>query len=146
MRPMVFLVLLLMAGSHARTQTNAGKDKAAIRAARTASNAAIAKHDVAGIINCLAPDFAYTIGRAKSFMGRDTVTAVWQQLFATNPQVWYQRNPSQIIISKNDTLAWETGTWHAKHSYSAGGNYSAMWCKRNGVWMTRAELYVSLEK
>ena len=146
MRQMRIFVFTFLIVNQAHTQTNAAKDEATIRIARTASIAAIAKHDVAGITNCLAPDFAYTIGRARSFTGKDTVITIWKQLFATNPQVWYQRNPAQIIISRNDTLAWETGTWKAMHSYSAGGNYAAMWCKRNGVWMTRAELYVSLEK
>jgi len=140
-----FLVILL-AAFIAGAQANAANDEALIRKARAASNAAIAKHDVNGITQCLTPDVSYIIGRAKSFSGRDTVIATWKQLFATNAEVVYERIPAQIIISKNDTLAWETGTWKAQHSYSAGGNYSAMWCKRNGVWMTRAELFVSLEK
>lgn len=120
-------------------------DEAIIRAARVESNKAIAAHDVDGLIKSMAPDFTITLGGAVTITGKDAVRASWKQLFATNTQVSYQRIPSQITISKNDTLAWETGTWKAVHSYSAGGNYSAMWCKRNGVWMIRAELFVSME-
>lgn len=127
-------------------QTDSLKDKGIIFAIRALSNIAIIKHDVEGITKYLTPDVTYVIGRAKSFEGKDAVIALWKQLFAANPQVGYVRRPSEVIISKNDTLAWETGTWEAENSYSAGGNYSAMWCKRNGIWMTRAELFVSLEK
>jgi hypothetical protein len=51
-----------------------------------------------------------------------------------------------IVISQNDSLAWETGQWTADHSYSHGGNYSAMWRKTGNSWKLAAELFVSLEK
>jgi hypothetical protein len=43
-------------------------------------------------------------------------------------------------------MAWETGIWTAKNSYSNGGNYSAMWRKIDGIWKLQAELFVSLKK
>jgi hypothetical protein len=46
------------------------------------------------------------------------------------PKISYLRVPTQITISSNDTLAWETGTWKAFNSYSNGGNYGAMWKKQ----------------
>jgi hypothetical protein len=41
-------------------------------------------------------------------------------------------------------IAWETGYWVAKNSYSKGGNYAAMWRKFDGVWKLQSELFVSL--
>jgi len=127
-------------------QTNPQKDEALIKAARVAGNTAIANHDVAGVVQNILPDFIIITGRAKQVAGRDSVAAFWRQTFAAMPGVQYVRMPLQVIISKNDSLAWETGRWTAIHSYSAGGNYSAMWRKINGAWKTQAELFVSLEK
>jgi hypothetical protein len=62
------------------------------------------------------------------------------------PGVVYHRHPLSIVISQNDSLAWETGKWTADHSYSHGGNYSAMWRKTGNSWKLAAELFVSLEK
>lgn len=140
-----FITMLFLSQS-LTAQTNAKKDEALIRSARQASNTAIAKHDVEGIVKYLLPDFVIVRGNATQAAGRDVVMGDWKKLFAANPQVKYVRTPVQITVSKNDTLAWEIGTWRAEHSYSAGGNYSAMWRKRDGVWMTQAELFVSMEK
>ena len=120
-------------------------DQAAlIKSQRAASNVAIAKHDVAGIARYWLPDFVQVRGNASHLVGKDSVTASWSALFASNPEVSYTRNPSEIIISKNDTLAWETGKWTAIKSYSNGGNYSAMWRKKNNEWKLQAEIFVSL--
>jgi ketosteroid isomerase-like protein len=127
-------------------QTNAANNEASIRSARAASNAAIAAHNVEGLVKCLVPDAVLVTGNGLQFVGKETVAERWKELFKQNPQVMYVRTPLQIIVSKNDTLAWEMGKWTATHSYSAGGNYTAMWCKRDGIWMTKAELFVSLEK
>lgn len=142
--PLLLIAMIIIQLLHA--QVNARRDEATIRTTRDESNKAIARHDVDGLVKSMAPDFTCTLGRAVTITGRDAIYASWKQLFATNAQVRYERIPSQITISKNDTLAWETGVWKAEHSYSTGGNYSAMWCKRNSVWMIRAELFVSMEK
>jgi ketosteroid isomerase-like protein len=138
--------LLLLAAHFVYGQTDRVKDEAQIRKAREASNAAIARHDAAGVVRDILPDYTITTGRGRHVAGRDSLTAFWKQTFAGMPGVVYRRIPLQVVISKNDTLAWETGRWEAAHSYSAGGNYSAMWRKVNGVWRTQAELFVSLEK
>jgi len=146
MHRLLLIILAVLALQLSRAQANAKQDEATIRITRDESNKAIARHDVDGLVKSMAPDFTCTLGRAVTITGRDATYTSWKQLFATNAQVRYERIPSQMTISKNDTLAWETGIWKAEHSYSAGGNYSAMWCKRNGVWMIRAELFVSMEK
>jgi ketosteroid isomerase-like protein len=117
-----------------------------IKASRMASNAAIARHDIDGIAKYWLPDFVQTIGRGTSLTGKDTIIATWKQLFKSNPDVLYTRNPVTITVGDNGVMAWETGTWEAKNSYSKGGNYSAMWRKINGEWKLQAELFVSLKK
>ncbi len=117
---------------------------AIIKSQRAASNAAIAKHDVDGISKYWLPDFVQVRGNATFLVGKDTVAATWRELFRSNPEVAYIRTPTEILISYNDTLAWETGNWKAIRSYSKGGNYSAMWRKVKNEWKLQAEIFVSL--
>jgi hypothetical protein len=90
-------------------------------------------------------DFVQVIGRGIYQTGKDSIAASWKALFKSDSQIAYIRNPEEITISDNDTLAWERGEWIGIHSYSKGGNYAAMWIKRNGNWMLKAELFVSLK-
>ena len=127
-------------------QENQQNDIAIITASRTASNAAIVRHDIDSMAKYWLNDFVQTIGRGTSLTGKDTIMATWKALFRTNSTVSYVRKPSKIIIGDNGVMAWETGTWTAKNSYSKGGNYSAMWRKVDGTWKLQAELFVSLYK
>ena len=125
-------------------QTNNGKDVEIIKFLRAASNKALAKHDIDGMSKYWLDDLVLIRGNSSHLTGKDTIVAAWRKLFNDNPKVNYIRTPTQITISNNDTLAWETGTWKAINSYSSGGNYSAMWKKRNNSWKILAELFVSL--
>jgi ketosteroid isomerase-like protein len=138
------ILVLLIASYFANAQSRQASDS--IRASRMASNAAIARHDINGMAKYWLPGFVQTIGRGTSFTGKDTIIAAWKQLFKTNPAVLYIRKPTTITVGDNGVMAWETGTWEAKNSYSKGGNYSAMWRKINGEWKLQAELFVSLKK
>jgi ketosteroid isomerase-like protein len=136
--PMVFFHL-------ASAQNMHSQDIATIKSCRAASNDAIARHDVDGIAKYWLDDFVQIIGRGVYQTGKDSIVASWKTLFKKSPQVSYVRNPNEIVVSDNDTMAWERGKWIGIHSYSKGGNYAAMWIKRNGTWMLKAELYVSLK-
>jgi ketosteroid isomerase-like protein len=138
-----FLVLCLLA-QYIHAQNKNDKDVEYIKAAREASNKAIANHDIDGISKFWCDDFVQVRGNSTHLSGKDSIVASWVQLFKTNAKVVYIRTPLQISISTNDTLAWETGTWQAFNSYSNGGNYSAMWRKSNNTWKIKAELFVSL--
>ena len=120
------------------------KDIALIRSLRAASNEAIANHDINKMASFWLDDMVLVRGNSTHLTGKDTIVATWKKLFIENPKVLYVRTPSQIVISNNDTLAWETGTWKAFNSYSNGGNYSAMWKKSDNTWKILAELFVSL--
>lgn len=143
-RCLLFLALILSVQLVFAQNNN--QDIAAIKSSRLASNQAIAKHDIDGISKYWLPDFVQTIGRGISTTGKETVIAGWKDLFKTNKTVAYVRTPTTITVGDNRIMAWETGTWVARNSYSKGGNYSAMWRKINGVWMLQAELFVSLRK
>jgi ketosteroid isomerase-like protein len=125
------------------TQSIHSSDIVTIKSYRAASNDAIKKHDINGIAKYWLNDFVQVIGRGTYQIGKDTIIASWKDLFRSNPQVSYIRNPEEVIISDNDTMAWERGKWIGIHSYSKGGNYAAMWIKKNNNWMLKAELYVS---
>ena len=141
----VFIILFMLFFHQAFAQNLHNNDIATIRSNRAASNDAIAKHDVNGIAKYWLNDFVQVIGRGIYQTGKDSIMASWKALFAGDPQVSYIRNPEEIVKSDNDSLAWERGKWIGIHSYSKGGNYAAMWIKRNGNWMLKAELFVSLE-
>jgi ketosteroid isomerase-like protein len=139
------VVIFLLIFQFTLAQGNAG-DVAAIKTARAASNKAIARHDIDGIAKYWLPDFTQTIGRGISMKGKDSIVASWKELFRTNATVSYVRKPIAIVVGDNGIMAWETGTWTAKNSYSRGGKYSAMWRKIDGAWKLQAELFVSLKK
>ena len=138
--PLLLLLFFASHGLHAQTAD------AAIRAARAESNRAIARHSLEGIVRDMLPDYSIVMGRGQHVEGREKMSAFWQKTFETTPNVTYVRTATSIVISRNDSLAWETGRWTAEHSYSAGGNYSAMWRSMGNSWKLAAELFVSLEK
>jgi ketosteroid isomerase-like protein len=141
----LIIFLFIFAFHQAFSQNTHNNDIATIKFNRAASNDAITRHDVDGIAKFWLDDFVQVIGRGVYQTGKDSIVASWKALFNSNSQIAYIRNPEEIIISDNDTLAWERGEWIGIHSYSKGGNYAAMWIKRTGNWMLKAELFVSLE-
>ncbi|MCA6438551.1 MAG: YybH family protein [Sediminibacterium sp.] len=140
----ILLTICCFSLFHCLVAQTANKDIALIKSLRAASNEAIAKHDINKMSGFWLDDMVLVRGNSTHLTGKDTIVAAWKKLFSENPKVLYVRTPTQIVISKNDTLAWETGTWKAFNSYSKGGNYSAMWKKTDNTWKILAELFVSL--
>ena len=142
---LLFIFLFMVFFHFSIAQNMHSNDIATIKSYRAASNDAIARHDVDGIAKYWLDDFVQIIGRGVYQTGKDSIVAGWKTLFKNSPQIAYVRNPGEIVVSDNDTLAWERGKWIGIHSYSKGGNYAAMWIKRDGNWMLKAELFVSLK-
>jgi ketosteroid isomerase-like protein len=141
----ISIFVFLLAGiQFTQAQDKNAENIRLIKSARDSSNKAIAKHDIEGIALFWYDDFVQVRGNASHLTGKDTIIATWKKLFNDNPKVVYVRTPLHIVISANDTLAWENGTWKAFNSYSNGGNYSAMWLKSNHTWKIKSELFVSL--
>ena len=144
MKGIIFLFGLFLMVQLTFAQKITNKEVMLIQSLRSASNEALAKHDVDGMSNYWLDDLVLIRGNSSHLAGKDTIVAAWRKLFKDYPKVSYIRIPAQITISDNDTIAWETGTWKAFNSYSNGGNYSAMWKKTNNSWKILAELFVSL--
>ena len=131
-------------------QTGKQKDIADIRAARQASNDAIAKHDMEGVSKPWLNEYISVSGNGSGTVGKDSAIARYKRQYDNTPGLTYIRTPKTILISDADTLAFETGKWiglktKEKNPKWVGGNYSAMWWKRNGEWKLRSELFVTLK-
>lgn len=114
-----------------------------IQLARINSNTAILNGDVAGVSQYWMDDMVVISGEGGQYIGKKLLLKVFTEIFAENPPV-FERIPSVITIGDSGVLAWETGTWNYK-TEKFRGNYSAMWRKINGKWMTQSELFVSLD-
>ncbi|MBG6233918.1 ketosteroid isomerase-like protein [Pedobacter sp. CAN_A7] len=113
-----------------------------IKHSRLASNAAIKRKDVTGVSSYWLPDFIQIAGDGSHTIGRVKIEKDWKQMFSHSSPV-FERLPEEIIIAESGDIAWEKGVWAYKEERFFG-NYSAMWRKLNGRWLTQCELYVSL--
>lgn len=149
MDKLISFMILIFYISNGSAQTNKDKDIEQIKATRKASNEAIQKHDLAGIAKPMIEDIVSISGNGRIYVGKDSTISLLKQRFTAMPDLVFIRTPFVIRISNNDTLAWEKGTWKGfrtdrKARSSSGGNYAAMWCKRDGIWKTRSEMFVAL--
>ena len=125
-------------------------DRAVIKQARLAQNAAIAAHRIDDIASYWTDDVSICRALGAQLSGK----AAYRQLFAEddpkNPNVIvYVRTPKDIEVSSHWELAFETGVWSGHVGSVAGpvalgGRYSAQWVKRDGHWLIRSEVYVAL--
>ena len=120
-----------------------------IRSLRTQSNAAIARHDVKGIVALLDVEYQITTGSGSFFQDRSADSAAWAMEFARAADLVNVRTPTSIDVSSSGGRAAEIGTWTASWSTpaglrKAGGRYAAYWGLVNGNWRIRSELFVTL--
>jgi ketosteroid isomerase-like protein len=128
--------------AHSQTQT----EENLIRRARQTSNEAIANRNLEGFSKFWLDDFVIVRGSGVVEVGKEANMAAWRKIFKETPQTYFERIPSEVIISKNNpNLAWESGTWKGFNTYSKGGRYSAQWKKKDGEWKLQAELFAALE-
>lgn len=128
--------------------TAAQSDSAAIRAARSAQNRAIAAGDLDRVAAFWTDDV--TVRRALG-APLDGKQAARQALVApaTGTRLVYQRLTKDVEVSAQWPLAFETGQWEGHQDTAAGpvvigGRYSAQWVKRTGHWLIRSEVFVAL--
>ena len=141
--PSSFVVLagLLMAA--------APSDRSAIRAARTAQNAAIAAADLDRAASFWTEDVTVRRALGQSLSGRDAARQALAPPAPPASGLVYQRLTKDVEVSPKWPLAFETGTWEGHRGTIAGpvvigGRYSAQWVKRDGRWLIRAEVFVAL--
>jgi ketosteroid isomerase-like protein len=126
-----------------RMATTHEADKEKIYQSRMVSNAAIAQRDVTGVAQYWMEDIVVISGEGGKFVGKKDLVKIWKQMLDQGTPL-FERIPIEIKVGEGGTLAWESGQWNYLDG-NAGGNYAAMWYKIKGVWMTRSELFVSLD-
>lgn len=145
MRKPILLLALFFSFQILMGQDKKKESLTIIKSLRMASNEFIAKHDAVGLSLNYLEDFVLIRGNGSLLTGRDTVMAVWKEMFTSSPEVSFVRTPAEISINEQNLMAWETGTWSGINTYSKGGNYSAMWRNTGGKWKLQAELFVALK-
>ena len=122
----------------------------AIKAARLAQNAAIARHDLDAIAALWTDDVSLCRGLGAQLSGK----ANYRQLFANDDPaaadvIVYERIPVSVDVAERWPLAFETGRWTGHRGSVHGpvvisGRYSAQWVQRPAGWLIRAEVFVAL--
>jgi uncharacterized protein (TIGR02246 family) len=127
---------------------NAQKDTAAaeqyIRAARTESNTAIAKKDIAAVAKYWRDDYVEISSDGSLISGKEAVMADWKKMFENDPSIRFERQFSRVEFARGGTVAMEKGILIYTAPYNYKGYYTALWRKIDGVWVTQMENFVSI--
>jgi ketosteroid isomerase-like protein len=144
-RSAIAVFLVFVAASPVLGQSMTDK----IRSLRDQSNAAIARHDVDGVLSFLDVEYQITTGSGTLSQGRAGERDAWTVEFARASDLVYVRTPASIEVSSSGGRAAETGTWTGSWSTrtglrKSGGRYAAYWRLVDGNWRIRSELFVTL--
>ncbi len=124
----------------------ADHSEAAIRAARQAQNAAIARGDLDAIASYWTDNVTICRGLGLQVAGKAGYLALFQ---ADNPSngLVYDRITDDVVVSADWPLAFETGHWVGRRGAQSliAGRYSAQWVRDGDRWLIRGEVYVALE-
>jgi ketosteroid isomerase-like protein len=140
-------IALLIEVKGAQSST-ASADESAIRAAREAFNAAIAKGDSGGIAAALADNAQLVTGGASLlYSGKAAQIATWADDLKAPSRAIYVRTPERIDVSPVAAMAMESGQWKGVDNKSPGdwasGIYSAKWRRIDGKWLIESETYMT---
>ena len=122
------------------------REAAAVRAARSAQNSAIAARDLDRAASFWTDDVVIRSGLGRVIQGR----ATYQTTLGDDSVTVYRRDPERVDVSDNERwpLAFESGTWTGRDAKNGRplirGRYAAQWIKRDGRWLIRAEVFVAL--
>jgi len=125
----------------------AASDDQQIRARRAASNAAIARHDAAGVGAILAPNVSVITSNSIHREGREANIQSFAEQFRTRPDVVYLRTPDDVRVFRPWLMAAEHGRWTGSWTDPDGtirltGSYYAKWRKLDGQWLIESEIFV----
>jgi len=137
------LVLTMLAAPVVAQQS----DGELIRAARAASNRAIAAHDADALAAGWMEDYHITPSTSDMLAGRESNRRLFVELFRSRPDVVYVREPDSVAVFAPWSVAAEQGRWHGQWTASGGqirvgGSYYAQWRKIAGRWLIQAEVFV----
>jgi ketosteroid isomerase-like protein len=135
--------------AQAAVWADSSADVRAIVAARTRSNAAIARHDTVGIAREMMRDV--TVVSSTSTVGTGVATNVSRMAaqFARRPDTRWVRTPDTIAVFDAWGVASERGQWVGTWTEPdgpvvIGGSYEAQWRRVDGAWRIQGELFVPL--
>ncbi len=122
-------------------------DEVSIRAARSQSNAAIARHDAVGMAAHWMPDVHIVSSTSAQRAGREASRQQMAEQFKRRADVVYVRTPTVVEVMAPWAVASERGEWTGRWTepdgvVEIGGTYLAQWRKVDGVWLIQAELFV----
>jgi ketosteroid isomerase-like protein len=122
-------------------------DEQAIRQHRESSNAAIAKHDTAGVGAILADDLVVVTSNSVHSIGRQAMLDRFVDQFHAHPDVVYERRPTAVDVFSDWGMASEFGVWTGSWTDTDGrislvGTYFAKWRLVGGAWRVESETYV----
>jgi ketosteroid isomerase-like protein len=144
MKKYALLIMLVCSINTVSAQKNTEADEQSIRDARTASNAAIAKQDIAGVAKYWMNDFVEISSDGSLISGRQAVISDWEKMYKAEPKITFERQLQEISFNKKGDLALEKGILKYP-SYNYEGFYTALWRKADGIWVTQMENFVSLK-
>jgi ketosteroid isomerase-like protein len=136
--------VVLMAVVQAGRQPS--REAAAVRAARSAQNSAIAARDLDRAATFWTDDVVIRSGLGRVIQGR----ATYRSTLGADSVTVYRRDPERVDVSDNERwpLAFESGTWSGRDARTGRplirGRYAAQWIKRDGRWLIRGEVFVAL--
>ena len=130
-----------------RAEAQSSADEQQIRARRESSNAAIARHDTAGIGAILAPNVIVVTSNSIHRQTREANVESFAEQFRTRPDVVYRRTPDEVRVFLPWLMASERGRWTGSWTEPDGkiqltGSYFAKWRNIDGVWFVESETYV----
>ena len=143
LRSIAFIVMLAVAPMAAPA------DEAAVRAARTAQNEAIASGDLDRVASFWTEDVTVRRALGQPLSGRDAARKALEPPAAPASHLIYQRLTKEVEVSAKWPLAFESGMWEGHQGtvrgpVVIGGRYSAQWVKRGDRWLIRSEVFVAL--
>lgn len=143
-------LILLVASVALSPLAHAATDQETIRAERSQQNAAIVAGKVDDIVSYWTDDVTICRGLGIQMAGKAAYRTLFESAGPSKSKVIYQREPSEIQVSPNWPLAFETGTWRGHLGAIDGpvvisGRYSAQWVKRDGRWLIRSEVFVAID-
>jgi ketosteroid isomerase-like protein len=141
----LLLIGIVVTGAGVSGQSPA--DEKMIRDSRATSNAAIAKHDAAGIARFWMQDIHITTSTSAHATGIAANQERMMQQFERRPDTIYVRTPGTIDVFTSWSVASERGEWVGRWTEPDGkveirGTYLAQWRKIDGRWLIQSELYV----
>jgi ketosteroid isomerase-like protein len=125
-------------------------DVGVILSLRADSNAGLLAHDADRVLRHTTDDFILVGGISGGHVGKSVVRRYYIDGLAEPDLVTYIRTPDQVTISDAGDRASERGKWQGVwRNPKAGGSlmsgeYFAHWVKKDGAWLTLAEVYVTL--